>query len=91
LAGPRINHQGCAMQNPVKFREYAEECKRLAQQTAGENRAILLEIAKAWINCAEDAERNQRIRRNSAAASPENVDGHPGASERRPASGKSED
>jgi hypothetical protein len=79
------------MQDPVKFREYAEECKRLAQQTAGENRAILLEIAKAWINCAEDAERNQRIRTNSAAARPEIVDGHPATLERRPAGDKSED
>jgi hypothetical protein len=50
------------MQNPAKFREYAEECRRLAQQTTGENKATLLIIADAWTNCAIEAERNQQSR-----------------------------
>jgi hypothetical protein len=48
------------MQDPVKFREYADECKKLAQTASGENRAALLRIAKAWITCAEDVERDRR-------------------------------
>ena len=58
-----INQQdleGGAMQDPVKFRKYAEECRRLAQTATGENRATLLQIADAWIACAEDAERTQQ-------------------------------
>jgi len=34
------------MQSPTKFRQYAEECKRLAKTAANEtDRAALLEIA----------------------------------------------
>jgi hypothetical protein len=50
------------MQNPAKFREYAEECRRLAQQSNGKNRATLLIIADAWTNCALEAERSQKLR-----------------------------
>jgi hypothetical protein len=50
------------MQNPAKFREYAEECRRLAEQATGKNRATLLIIADAWTNCAMEAERNQKFR-----------------------------
>jgi hypothetical protein len=50
------------MQNPARFREYAEECRRLAQQSTGENKATLLIIADAWTNCAIEAERNQQSR-----------------------------
>lgn len=48
------------MQDPIKFRKYAEQCRRLAQTATGENRATLLRIADAWISCAEDAERTQQ-------------------------------
>jgi hypothetical protein len=50
------------MQNPAKFREYAEECRRLAEQATGKNRATLLIIAEAWTNCAVEAERSQKVR-----------------------------
>ena len=50
------------MQNPAKFREYAEECRRLAEQATGKNRATLLIIAEAWTNCALEAERSQKVR-----------------------------
>ena len=55
------------MQDPVKFRKYAEECSRLAQTATGDNRATLLKISDAWISCAEDAERTQQ----RAASQPE--------------------
>jgi hypothetical protein len=46
------------MQDPAKFREYAEQCKRLAQTAGSEkDRKALLEIAEAWLNCAVEAER----------------------------------
>jgi predicted DNA-binding ArsR family transcriptional regulator len=46
------------MQNPAKFREYAEQCKRLARTAGSEkDRKALLDIAEAWLTCAADAER----------------------------------
>jgi hypothetical protein len=45
------------MENVQKFREYAEECKRLAERAAAKDRSVLLEIADAWEKCAEEAER----------------------------------
>jgi len=61
------------MQNPAKFREYAEECRRLAEQTSGQNKATLLMIAEAWTKCALEAERNEQLRANAGgrARSPE--------------------
>jgi hypothetical protein len=44
------------MQDPAQFRKYAEECRRLAQFGLPEHRVTLLEIAEAWIKCAEDLE-----------------------------------
>jgi hypothetical protein len=38
-----------------KYRQYAAECRRLAEKSAAKDRAILLEIAEAWIACAERA------------------------------------
>jgi len=40
-----------------KFREYAAECRRLMRHVPETDRAALLEIADAWIACAEEAER----------------------------------
>jgi hypothetical protein len=44
------------MQNPAKFREYAEECRKLATNAKPEHRQKLLEIAKAWEECANELE-----------------------------------
>jgi hypothetical protein len=52
------------MQSPTKFRQYAEECQLLAKTAANEtDRAALLEIAQAWLACAEQAEHKGRPRR----------------------------
>jgi hypothetical protein len=40
-----------------RFRQYAVECRRLAQRASEKDKAILMEIAAAWIACAEQAER----------------------------------
>ncbi len=44
------------MQDPAKFREYAEECRRLARSANEKDRTVLLEIAAAWTKCAEEIE-----------------------------------
>lgn len=46
--------------NAKKFREYAGECRRMAQRAAAEDRKVLMEIAEAWIACAEEAERKDK-------------------------------
>jgi hypothetical protein len=48
------------METVAKYREYAEECKRLAERAAPKDKGVLLEIAEAWEKCAEEAERIQR-------------------------------
>jgi hypothetical protein len=40
-----------------KFRDYATECRRLARAASEKDRTVLIEIADAWIACAEQAER----------------------------------
>jgi hypothetical protein len=46
------------MTDALRFKRYAEDCRRLATSMKPEHKAILLEIAEAWDKCAEDAERN---------------------------------
>ena len=44
-----------------KFRDYAAECRRMAVQSSSEkDRNVLMEIAQAWIVCAEQVERKTR-------------------------------
>jgi hypothetical protein len=43
--------------NVKKFRAYAAECRRLARTASKTDRLMLIEIAEAWIVCAEQAER----------------------------------
>jgi hypothetical protein len=45
------------MDNAKRFREFAAECRRLAEKAAAKDRIALLEIAEAWMACAEEAER----------------------------------
>jgi hypothetical protein len=49
--------------NAQKFRQYAAECRRLSRAAAEKDRAVLIEIADAWIICAEQAERDGRRNR----------------------------
>jgi hypothetical protein len=46
-----------------KSRVYAAECRRLARTASQHDRAVLTEIADAWITCAEQAERDARRNR----------------------------
>jgi hypothetical protein len=46
------------MMNDIeKYRQYAAECRRLAEKSSAKDKAILLEIAAAWTACAERAGR----------------------------------
>jgi hypothetical protein len=53
-----------------KYRQYAAECRRLAAKSSAKDKAILLEIADAWIACAEAAERSSSDRTNGDGPSP---------------------
>lgn len=46
--------------NANKFRDYAAECRRLARTASEADRVVLIEIAEAWMVCAERAERAER-------------------------------
>jgi hypothetical protein len=46
--------------NAKKFRDYAAECRRLARTASETDRVVLIEIAEAWIACAEQAERDAK-------------------------------
>jgi hypothetical protein len=43
--------------DPNLFRQYAAECRRLAEHVSEKDRAVLLEIADAWLSFAGQAER----------------------------------
>ena len=47
------------MENAKKFRDYAAECRRLAQRASEKDCKVLMEIAEAWMSCAEEAERKE--------------------------------
>lgn len=47
------------MQDSAQFRQYADECRRLARTLPPAQQQTLLEIAEAWVKCAEETERAQ--------------------------------
>jgi hypothetical protein len=51
-----------------KFRDYAAECRRMAHAASEKDRAVLIEIAEAWLACAEAAERDGKRSRNGATS-----------------------
>jgi hypothetical protein len=51
--------------NATKFRAYAAECRRLARTASETDRVVLMEIAEAWMVCAEQAERNAKRHRQN--------------------------
>ena len=53
------NGNDSAKGNAKKFRDYAAECRRLAERASGKDRKVLIEIAEAWMVCAEQAERKE--------------------------------
>jgi hypothetical protein len=45
------------MKDVMKFKRYAEDCRRLANTMKPEHKATLLEISDAWDQCANEAGR----------------------------------
>jgi hypothetical protein len=48
------------MQDAAQFRKYADECRRLARTLPPAHKQTLLEIANAWTDRAEEAERQEK-------------------------------
>jgi hypothetical protein len=49
------------MRSSEQYRQFAEECLRLAKQTNnGNHRQVLEEMAGAWATLAEDAEKKNQ-------------------------------
>lgn len=45
------------MQDSNTYRQYANDCRRIAETMSTKDKAIMLEMAKVWDERAEDAER----------------------------------
>ena len=50
---------GRVMQSPADYRQYAEECERLARKRP-EHKEVLLEMAMAWLTCMEGPEQKSQ-------------------------------
>lgn len=50
------------MQDAKKYREYAVECRRMAERARGDDKQALLNIAEAWERQAQvaEAQRNKQ-------------------------------
>jgi phytoene/squalene synthetase len=48
------------MGDPKLYRQYAEECRRLARTMPEEHRPALLKIAAAWTKLADESEQQTR-------------------------------
>jgi hypothetical protein len=45
------------MQDSKTYRQYADDCRRIAETMTAKDKAIMLEMAKLWDERATDAER----------------------------------
>ena len=50
------------MQASNTYRQYANDCRRIAETMSAKDKAIMLEMAKVWDERAEDAERAEKIK-----------------------------
>jgi len=48
------------LRDAEKFRKYAADCIRIANQMSGKDRQALLEIAEAWEARAQDSEKRDK-------------------------------
>jgi hypothetical protein len=54
------------MDDAGKFRHYAAQCQSLADKADAQDKPVLLDLANAWVACAEAAERSAKaIKKNS--------------------------
>jgi hypothetical protein len=52
------------MKDAKTYRQYAAECRRIAQTMRGEDRATLLQMAEMWETTAREADRMARKKEN---------------------------
>jgi hypothetical protein len=64
------------MDDSTVYRRYAEECKRLARVMSAADQNVMLEIADAWLACANEAEQKEHGR--GWATPTRTVDENPG-------------
>jgi hypothetical protein len=50
------------MESAEKYRQFAQDCRRLAEKAVAKDRIVLLEIAEAWDQCAKEAGRKAEQR-----------------------------
>jgi hypothetical protein len=48
------------MQDAKTYRQYAEDCRRIATTMSVKDKSVLLEMAKVWEERADEAERSAR-------------------------------
>lgn len=48
------------MQDAQTYRQYANDCRRIAQTMSAKDKAIMLEMAKVWDERAEEAARVEK-------------------------------
>jgi hypothetical protein len=48
------------MQDAKTYRQYAEDCRRIAETMSAKDKAVLLEMAKVWDERADGAERAEK-------------------------------
>jgi hypothetical protein len=54
------------MQNSKTYRQYANDCRRIAETMTAKDKAIMLEMAKVWDDRANDAERMEKGKEDRA-------------------------
>jgi len=48
------------MQDSKTYRQYAEDCRRIAETMSAKDKATMLEMAKVWDERAAEAERGEK-------------------------------
>jgi hypothetical protein len=54
------------MKDSLTYRQYADDCRRMAGTMSGKDKAILLDMAKVWDERADEAERGEKKRNEPA-------------------------
>lgn len=48
------------MQDAKTYRQYAQDCRRIAETMSAKDKSVLLEMAKVWEDRAVDADRSEK-------------------------------
>jgi hypothetical protein len=78
------------MGNVNRYRQYASDCVRLAGQINGPtSKAVLLDMARAWVRLSEQAEKNSQL--DLVYESPSRPEGAVAPPEQNPGRGETVD